>query len=129
MSVRRVTAPALVAILLLLTACAPAEFAREQTDADRPDSVVDGSAGEIDVDTLRYVGTADAYEVYLARGADDSETLCLALVLDGVWQRTECEWDHVSIRISDSASVVAELNHRSGLVRDMISENVWVSRK
>ncbi|MCK6079449.1 hypothetical protein KZX37_02300 [Microbacterium sp. EYE_5] len=79
--------------------------------------------------TLRYVGKADAYDVYLARGSDDADTLCLSLVLGGVWQGIECEEDAVSIRISDSASVAADLSHRGGEVRDMISENVWVSRK
>lgn len=35
----------------------------------------------------------------------------------------------MSIRISDSASVAADLSYRSGEVRDMISDNVWVNRK
>ncbi len=129
MSLRRAALPALAATALLLTACTPAEFAREQTAADRPDSVVAGADGSVDVATLRYVGKADAYDVYLARAADDSERLCLSLTLDDVWQTTECEWDAVSVRISDTASVVADLNYRSGEGRDMISDNVWVSRK
>lgn len=129
MSLRRAALPALAATALLLTACTPAEFAREQTAADRPDSVVAGADGYVDVATLRYVGKADAYDVYLARAADDSERLCLSLTLDDVWQTTECEWDAVSVRISDTASVVADLNYRSGEGRDMISDNVWVSRK
>ncbi|WP_431801382.1 hypothetical protein [Microbacterium sp. bgisy203] len=121
----------MVATVLLLSACAPpAEFAREQTAADRPDSVVDGSVGKVDVATLRHVGNADAYDVYLARASNDSETLCLTLVLDGVWQRTDCgPGDFVSVRISDTASVAAEINHRGGEGREMISENVWISRK
>lgn len=129
MSSRRFVVPALAVTAVMLTACAPAEFAREQTAEDRPDSVVEGSAGDVDVATLRYVGKADAYDVYLARGSDDADTLCLSLVLGGVWHSTECEEDAVSIRISDSASVAADLSHRGGEVRDMISENVWVSRK
>ena len=126
---RRFVVPTLVATVLLLASCSPAEFAREQTAADRPDSVVDGSGDRIDVATLRYVGTADEYDVYLARGSDDSETLCLSLVLDDVWQSTDCEHDAVSVRISASASVAADLSHRGGEYREMISENVWVVRK
>ncbi|MCR2827787.1 hypothetical protein, partial [Microbacterium sp. zg.Y909] len=97
--------------------------------ADRPDSVVDGSADRIDVGTLRYVGNADDFDVYLARASDNSETLCLSLVLDDVWQSTDCGRDSVSVRISDSASVAAEIDHRGGEGREMISENVWVARK
>ena len=126
---RRFVVPTLVVTVLLLAACSPAEFAREQTAADRPDSVVDGSGDRIDVATLRYVGTADEYDVYLARGSDDSGTLCLSLVLDEVWQSTDCERDYVSVQISDSASVAAEINHRGGENRQMLSENVWISRK
>lgn len=131
MSSRRFVAPALVATVVLLTSCSPpAEFAREQTAADRPNSVVDGSAEKIDVATLRYIGKADEYDVYLARASDDSETLCLSLVLDDVWQSTDCgPGDHVSVPISDSAQVEAEINHRDGEVREMISEDVWISRK
>jgi len=130
MSSRRCVAPALVATVLLLTSCSPlAEFAREQTPADRPDSVVEGSANELDVATLRYVGKADAYDVYLARASDGGDTLCLSLVLDDVWQSTDCSRGSVSVPISDSAHVEAEINHRGGEVREMISENVWVSRK
>ncbi|MCR2799610.1 hypothetical protein QNO21_10785 [Microbacterium sp. zg-Y818] len=130
MSSRRFVAPGLVATVFLLTACSPpAEFAREQTAADRPDSVVDGSADRIDVGTLRYVGNADDFDVYLARASDNSETLCLSLVLDDVWQSTDCGRDSVSVRISDSASVAAEIDHRGGEGREMISENVWVARK
>ena len=70
---RRVAAVVLAATSMLLTSCsAPAEFAREQTAADRPDAVVDGAAGRIDVATLRYVGTAEVYDVYLARASDDA---------------------------------------------------------
>ena len=129
---RRFVAPALVATVLLLTSCSPpAEFAREQTPADRPDSVVDGSADEVDAATLRYVGKADEYDVYLARASDDSEALCLSLVLDDVWQSTDCAppGDYASVRISDIASVVAGFNHRGGEGREMISENVWISSK
>ena len=129
MSSRRFVAPALVATALVLASCTPAEFARAQTAVDRPDAVVEASADEIDVATLRYVGKADSYDVYFARGFDDSEMLCLSLMLDDEWQRTDCERDFVSIRISRSASVAAEINHRGGEVRDMLSENVWVSRK
>ncbi|MFI8633599.1 hypothetical protein ACIGEP_13485 [Microbacterium sp. NPDC077663] len=129
MSLRRATLPTLAAIALLLTACSPAESAREQTVADRPESVVTGADGQIDVATLRYVGKADDYDVYLARAADDDGSLCLSLALDDVWQTTECEPDYVSIRISDTASVNADLSYRSGEERDMISDNVWVSRK
>ena len=129
MSSRRFVVPTLVATVLLLASCSPAEFARAQTAEDRPDSVVDGSAGKVDVATLRYVGMADEYDVYFARGSDDGATLCLSLVLDAVWQSTDCERDYVSVRISDSASVQAEINHRGGEVRDMISDNVWISRK
>ena len=129
MSLRRTALPALAATALLLTACAPTEFDREQTAADRPDSVVDGADGQIDVATLRYVGKADDYDVYLARAADDDEWLCLSLALDDVWQSTKCEWDYVSIKISDTASVAADLDYRSGEDRDMISDNVWVGRK
>ncbi len=84
---------------------------------------------KIDPKTLRYVGQADEYDVYFARGADDGETLCLSLVLNDEWQSTDCEPGYVSVSISDSASVHAELNHRGGEIRDMLSENVWVSRK
>lgn len=126
---RRFVVPTLLATVLLLTSCSPAEFAREQTAADRPDSVVDGAGGGIDVATLRYVGKADEYDVYLSRASDDGDSLCLSLVLDDVWQNTECERDFVSVRISDSASVAADLSHRGGEGRIMISENVWVSSK
>jgi len=129
MSLRRTALPLLAATALLLTACSPAEFGREQTAADRPDSVVTGAEGKLDVATLRYVGKADAYDVYLSRAADDGDALCLSLTLDDVWQTTECERDYVSIPISDSASVAADLSYRSGEVRDMISDNVWVTRK
>ena len=129
MSLRRTTLPVLAATALLLTGCAPAEFAREQTAADRPESVVAGADGAVDVSTLRYVGKADDYDVYLARAATDSEWLCLSLTLDDVWQTTTCEWDAVSVRINNTASVVADLDYRSGEGRDMISDNVWVSRK
>ncbi|MCR2784593.1 MULTISPECIES: hypothetical protein [unclassified Microbacterium] len=129
MSSRRFVAPTLVATVLFLTSCSAAEFAREQTAEDRPDSVVDGSAGEVDVATLRHVGKADEYDVYFARGSDDSGKLCLSLVLDEVWQSTDCERDYVSVEISDSASVAAEINHRGGEGREMLSENVWISRK
>lgn len=129
MSSRRFVVPTLLAAALLLTACAPAEFAREQTAADRPASVVDGAAGEIDVATLRHVGQADGCEVYLSRASGDSEWLCLSLALDQVWQSTDCERYAVSVRISPSASVVADLSHRGGEGREMISENVWISRK
>ena len=129
MNSRCLVAPTLVATALLLTSCSPAEFAREQTAEDRPDSVVDGSAGAVDVGTLRYVGEADEYDVYFARGFDDSAALCLSLVLDDVWQSTECERDLVSVRISNSASVTAEIDHRGGEIREMLSENVWVDRK
>ena len=121
--------PTLLATVLLLTSCSPAEFARGQTAADRPDSVVDGAGDDIDVATLRYVGKADEYDVYLSRASDDGDSLCLSLVLDDVWQNTECERDFVSVRISDSAKVVADLSHRGGEARIMISENVWVSSK
>lgn len=129
MSLRRIALPVLAASALLLTACAPTEFAREQTAADRPDAVVDGADGAIDVATLRYVGKADAYDVYLARAADDSESLCLSLAIDDAWQTTECARDAVSVRISDSASVAADLSYRGGEDRGMISDNVWVNRK
>lgn len=131
MSSRRLLAPTLVATVLLLTSCSPpAEFARAQTAADRPDSVVDGSADKIDVATLRYVGMADEYDVYLARASDDSETLCLSLALDDVWQSTHCgPGDYVSVPISNTAHVQAEINYRGGEDREMISENVWVGRK
>lgn len=129
MNLRRTALPALAATALLLTACVPAEFSREQTAADRPESVIIGAGGKVDAATLRYVGKADAYNVYLARAADDGDSLCLSLTLDDVWQTTECEEDYVSIRISDSASVAADLSYRSGEVRDMISDNVWVNRK
>lgn len=129
MNLRRTALPAVAATALLLTACAPAEFAREQSAADRPESVITGADGKVDVATLRYVGKADAYDVYLARAADDGDSLCLSLTLEDVWQTTECEEDYVSIRISDSASVAADLSHRGGEVRDMISDNVWVNRK
>ncbi len=128
---RRFVAPALVASVLLLTSCSPpAEFAREQTAADRPDSVVDGADHQIDVASLRHVGKADEYAVYLARASDDGATLCLSLVLDDVWQSTDCgPGGYVSVPISDSAHVEAEINHRGGELREMISENVWISRK
>ncbi|MEW1836304.1 hypothetical protein [Microbacterium sp. NPDC079995] len=129
MSLRRATLPTLAATALLLTACSPAEFAREQTTADRPESVVSGADGKVDAATLRYVGKADDYDVYLARAADDDDSLCLSLTLDDVWQTTKCEPDYVSVRISDTASVNADLSYRSGEGRDMISDNVWVSRK
>ncbi len=129
MNSRRLVVPALVAAVLLLTACSPAEFAREQTAADRPASVVGGSAGKVDVASLRHVGRADGYDVYLARGSDDSETLCLSLAVDGQWQSTDCSRSFVSVRISNSASVQAEVSHRGGEERDMLSENVWVARK
>ncbi|OAH49859.1 hypothetical protein [Microbacterium oleivorans] len=129
MSLRRTALPVLAVIALLLTACAPTEFAREQTAGDRPDSVVDGADGAIDVTTLRYVGQADDYDVYLARAADDSESLCLSLAIDDAWQTTECARDYVSVPISDSASVAADLSYRGGEDRDMISDNVWVNRK
>ncbi len=132
MKSRRFVALTVVATVLLLASCSPpAEFAREQTAADRPASVVDGSADKIDVATLRYVGKADEYDVYLARASDDSETLCLSLVLDGVWQSTDCgkPGDIVSVPISDTAHVQAEVNHRGGEDRELISENVWVGRK
>lgn len=129
MSLRRTALPVLAAAALLLTACAPTEFGREQTAADRPDAVVDGADGAIDVATLRYVGKADAYDVYLARAADDGDSLCLSLTVDDAWQTTECARDAVSVRISDSASVAADLSYRGGEDRDMISDNVWVNRK
>lgn len=129
MTLRRTALVVLAVTALLLTACSPPEFAREQTAADRPEPVITGADGSIDVATLRYVGKADAYDVYLARAADDGDSLCLSLTLDDVWQTTECEEDYVSIRISDSASVAADLSYRSGEVRDMISDNVWVNRK
>lgn len=129
MRLRRTAVPVLAATALLLTACAPTEFDREQTAADRPDSVVDGAGDQIDVATLRYVGMADEYDVYLARAADGGDALCLSLTLDDVWQTTECERDYVSIRLSDTASVDADLSYRSGEDRDMISDNVWVGRK
>ena len=129
MTLRRIALPVLAATALLLTACAPTEFDREQTATDRPDSVVDGADGAIDVATLRYVGKADAYDVYLARAAGDGDSLCLSLTLDDAWQTTACARDSVSVRISDSASVAADLSYRSGEDRDMISDNVWVNRK
>lgn len=129
MSSRRFLVPSLAATVLLMTACSPAEFAREQTAEDRPDAVVDASEGMIDVQTLRYVGQADEYDVYFAQGAEDSQTLCLSLVLDDEWRSTDCEREYVSVPISDSASVKAELNHRGGEMRDMLSENVWIVRK
>ncbi|MCO7204744.1 hypothetical protein NH287_14735 [Microbacterium sp. CnD16-F] len=129
MSLRRIVLPVLAVTALLLTACAPTEFAREQTAADRPDAVVDGVDGAIDVATLRYVGKADAYDVYLARAAGDGDSLCLSLTLDDAWQTTACARDSVSVQISDSASVAADLSYRSGEDRDMISDNVWVNRK
>jgi len=115
---------------LLLTSCAPsAEFARQQVGSDRPAAVVEGSADQVDVASLRYVGKADQYDVFLARASDDEQSLCLSLVLDGVWQSTDCERDAVSARISDTASVVADLSHRVGEAREMITENVWIVRK
>ncbi len=129
MTPRRIALPVLAASALLLTACAPTEFAREQTAADRPDAVVDGADGAIDVATLRYVGNADAYDVYLARAAGDGDSLCLSLTLDDAWQTTACARDSISVRISDSASVAADLSHRNGEVRDMLPDNVWVNRK
>ncbi len=129
MNSRWLLVPTLATIVLLMTGCSPAEFAREQTGKDRSDAVIDASGGMIDVKTLRYVGQADEYEVYFAQGSEDSGTLCLSLVLDDEWRSTDCEPDYVSVPISDSASVKAELNHRGGEVRDMLSENVWVVRK
>lgn len=129
MNPRRFLATALFTLLFLLMGCAPAEFSRAQTTADRPASVLKGAADAIDVSTLRYIGKADAYDVYLARASDDRDTLCLSLALDHVWQRTECAWDAVSVGISRTASVTAEFNHRGGEEREMLSANVWISRK
>lgn len=130
MNRRRFALPALAATALLLAACTPAEFAREQTPEDRPDAVVAASAGEVDVDSLRYVGKADDFDVYFSRGADDEETLCLSLVLDGEWQSTACGRGNVSARVSDSASVNAAINYpQGGQDPEKLSDNVWVSRK
>lgn len=129
MNSRRVVVPALVATVLLMTGCSPAEFARTQTAEDRPHAVVDASEGMIEVTTLRYVGQADDYDVYFARGLDDSGTLCLSLVLDDEWQGTDCERGSVSVPISNGAHVEVGLNYRGGAEREMLSENVWVGRK
>lgn len=126
---RRLLATTLAATTLAMTACSPAEFAREQQPADRPKSVVDGAADQIDVTTLRHVGKADEYDIYLARGSEDHETLCLSLVVDDLWRATDCEWDYVSVPISDSANVAASIDYRGGEDREMISDNVWITRK
>ncbi|MDJ1115328.1 hypothetical protein [Microbacterium dauci] len=129
MTARRVCAPALLAAVFLLMGCAPAEFAREQTAADRPAFVLDGAGDAIDESTLRYVGVADGYDVYFALGADNRDTLCLTLAVGDVWQSTDCAHDHVSVRLGPAVSVSAEFNYRSGEGREMLSQNVWVNRK
>lgn len=123
---------AVAGVALLLTACAPSgfpEFEREQVASDRPDVVVDFSTGELDVETLRYVGEAEGYEVYLSRGAEGGTSLCLTLVQDDAWQTSACgEMDQIGIQVGESAAINASADDHTGEGRDYISDSVWVSR-
>lgn len=121
-----------LAAVFALTACSPGglpEFDREQVAADRPDTITAVSGDGIDVASLRHVGDAEGYEVYLARGAEDREILCLALVRDDAWESTHCGMQAVSVEVAPGVRIATNTFRPGGEVREPISESVWISRK
>lgn len=129
---RRPALPLLAVIALTVTGCASTampEFDRVQVPADRPEVVVESSEDALDAASLRYIGDAEGYDVYLARGAEDDEVLCLSLVRDGGWDSTSCGLHGVSVGIRPGVAVATSSDRLGGEMREMITESVWISRK
>jgi hypothetical protein len=82
---------ALLSSALLLAGCTSTsipEFETTQTARDIPTdpAAVDG----VDPATTRFVGNVEESDLYLARGEEDPDSLCLIQVRDGKWEQTGC---------------------------------------
>ena len=104
------------------------EFARDQTDADRPSAIVDGTDSLIDVASLRHVGDVDGYEVYLARGRDAPDTICIAIVKDDVWESTGCGGDRITLTTRSGIEIEASSFQPQDDRNDALSESVRIVR-
>jgi hypothetical protein len=62
------------------------EFETTRTARDIPadPAAVDG----VDPATTRFVGSVEGSDLYLARGEEDPDSLCLIQVSDGTWEQT-----------------------------------------
>lgn len=82
---------ALLFSALLLAGCTSTsipEFETTQTADDIPTdpAAVDG----VDPATTRFVGRVEGSDLYLARGDEDPDSICLIQVRDGKWEQTGC---------------------------------------
>ncbi len=90
---------------------------------------MESSEDVLDAASLRYIGEAEGYDVYLARGAEDDEVLCLSLVRDGGWDSTSCGLHGVPVGIRPGVAVATSSDRLDGEMREMITKSVWISRK
>lgn len=99
-------------VALMSTSCAALqlsypEFSREQTAADLPNAIVESGDDSVDLDTLRHVGDVDGYDVYLARGGEAQNTICIAVVKDDVWESTGCGSDRIALTTRSGTEIEA----------------------
>lgn len=80
------------------------EFSREQTVADLPGAIVESGEDIVHLDSVRHVG---GYDLYLARGREAENTICIAIVKDGAWESTGCGSDGVTVTTRSGAKVEA----------------------
>lgn len=102
----------ILALALGCTSCATPqvsypEFSREQTAADLPQALAESGDGSVDLATVRHVGDVDGYDVYLARGREAENTICVAIVKDGEWESTGCGGNGVTVTTRSGAKVEA----------------------
>lgn len=107
-----VVAGVVVVLAFGFTSCAaqqPAfpEFSREQTAADLPAAIVESGEDIVELDSVRHVGDVDGYDLYLARGREAENAICVAIVKDGAWESTGCGSDGVTVTTRSGAKVEA----------------------
>lgn len=93
------------------------EFDREQVATDVPDAILRSGDDSLDPDTLRHVGDVDGYALYLARGREAENTICVAIVKDDVWESTGCGTDGITVTTRSGAKIEAgpRLDDRNAL--------------
>jgi len=109
---RRVCAVLVVMATLTSTSCAALqpscpEFSREQTAADLPNAIVESGDDSVDLDTLRHVGDVDGYDVYLARGREAQNTICIVVMKDDAWESTGCGSDRITLTTRSGTEIEA----------------------
>lgn len=101
-----VIAVAAVFVLASCTAPDPPEFDRAQTDDDRPNAL-SSATDEVRPDSIRRAGDVDGLEIFLARGTESDDQLCVLLVRDDVWESMSCGQLGVGIETPDGTRIEA----------------------